>query len=244
MNEMCANCFPGISFDISFMDDAIQLLQASLDDEVFSKSERKSFKALLATHQYDVHQLAFLRSQVYELAQARVNKDNYNIVLEWVKNATGALVVDPVSDSDVFFSPGDACRQVINTQINNAIRQLHICVFTISDDTITDALITAHQRGVAVRIITDNDKSLDEGSDIEQLASEGLEVRMDTSPNHMHHKFMVADGRSLLTGSYNWTRSAARFNHENVLLTTDAGVIKSYLKEFEKLWKIMTPYNG
>jgi phosphatidylserine/phosphatidylglycerophosphate/cardiolipin synthase-like enzyme len=58
----------------------------------------------------------------------------------------------------------------------------------------------------------------------------------------MHHKFMVVDNRSLVTGSYNWTRSAAKYNHENVLLTRDPGAVRSFLKEFDLLWQKMRDY--
>jgi len=52
----------------------------------------------------------------------------------------------------------------------------------------------------------------------------------------------VIDGKALITGSYNWTRSAARFNHENILLTKEGSVVKSFLKEFDQLWKVMEEY--
>ncbi len=77
------------------------------------------------------------------------------------------------------------------------------------------------------------------GSDIERLARAGVAIKMDTTPNHMHNKFMLADQSSLITGSYNWTLSAARYNHENILITREAGVIKSFTNEFEHLWKVM-----
>ena len=228
------------------MDEIITHLQASIEDEFFSKSERRTLKAILGEKPLDQHQLNFLRSKIYELANQRVTPQNYQFIIEWIKNTNSALVTPSVGSSDtsdVYFSPGDACRTAIIQQINSAVRELKICVFTISDDLITNALITTHKKGIAVQVVTDNDKLLDEGSDIEQLASEGIEVKIDDTPYHMHHKFMVADERALLTGSYNWTRSAARFNHENILLTRETGVVKSYLKEFSRLWKVMKPFN-
>ena len=78
-------------------------------------------------------------------------------------------------------------------------------------------------------VITDNDKSLDLGSDIERLAKAGIAVKMDRTTDHMHHKFMVA-------------RSAAKHNHENILVAKEEDVVKSFLTEFEKLWKQMSTY--
>jgi len=102
--------------------------------------------------------------------------------------------------------------------------------------------LTAHKKGILIKLITDNDKSFDVGSDIEQLAKAGIAIKMDTSPNHMHHKFMVADNRSVLTGSYNWTLSAARYNHENIIVTRDASVIRSFAQQFDQLWNVMAKY--
>jgi mitochondrial cardiolipin hydrolase len=226
------------------MEDIVQLLTQSIEDDFLSKAERKSLREYIAEKPVDEHQLNFLRSKIYELATEKVTPANYKFMVEWIKDANSALSSSskPTSTSDAYFSPGDTCRNVIIQQIRSAVNQLQICVFTISDDMITDAIVTSHKRGTRIKIITDNDKSLDEGSDIEQLANAGIAVKIDRTPNHMHHKFMLVDGKALITGSYNWTRSAARFNHENILLTTEAGVIKSFVKEFDQLWQEMEVY--
>ena len=225
------------------MDEIIDHLRKSIEDEFLSKEEKKSLKARIGERPLDEHQLNFLRSKIYELANEKATPDNYKFILEWIKNSNSALIGSPVlSTSEAYFSPGETCRNVIINHIKSAVNQLQICVFTISDDLITDAILTSHRSGTEIRIITDNDKSMDEGSDIEQIARQGISVKMDRTTNHMHHKFMVVDGKALITGSYNWTRSAAKFNHENILLTQEAGVVKSFLKEFDQLWREMETY--
>jgi len=53
----------------------------------------------------------------------------------------------------------------------------------------------------------------------------------------MHQKFAVIDRSVVLTGSYNWTASADKFNHENLLLFSDAAPLADdYRKEFFLLW--------
>ncbi|HCM76273.1 MAG TPA: hypothetical protein DIS90_07815 [Cytophagales bacterium] len=224
------------------MDEIIKLLQLSIEDEIFSRSEKKSIKSLIGESPLDADQLNFLRSKIYEIANEKATPENYPFILEWIKNANSALLPKSTEKADAFFSPGDACRNTIINQIMYAVNTVHICVFTISDDRITSAIIDSHQRGKQVRIITDNDKSLDMGSDIARMAREGIEIKMDDTPNHMHHKFMVVDNIALITGSYNWTLSAAKYNHENVLLTKDGSVVKSFIKEFSQLWDSMQFY--
>jgi phosphatidylserine/phosphatidylglycerophosphate/cardiolipin synthase-like enzyme len=53
----------------------------------------------------------------------------------------------------------------------------------------------------------------------------------------MHHKFAIFDKSKLLTGSYNWTRSASLHNEENFLITTDRDLLKDFTRMFDKLWR-------
>ncbi|MFC6999029.1 phospholipase D-like domain-containing protein [Rufibacter roseus] len=145
-------------------------------------------------------------------------------------------------ETGVFFSPGDECLQAILKFIKGAQASLKICVFTISDDRISKAIVEAYERGVEVLLLTDNEKLYDKGSDIRDLAAAGLEIRVDNTHNHMHHKFAIADNRHVLTGSYNWTRSAALYNHENILITSDKHTAVAYCQEFDRLWKEMVPF--
>lgn len=64
----------------------------------------------------------------------------------------------------------------------------------------------------------------------------GVEVRMDNSPFHMHHKFAIVDSKVILTGSFNWTVQAQRSNRENLHISSDLQMVNAYKQEFEKLW--------
>ena len=139
-------------------------------------------------------------------------------------------------DNHVYFSPGEDCVNHIIDLINEAYNHLDICVFTISDDRISRAIVDAMKNGVDIRIISDNFKIEDSGSDILDLSRVGIPVKLDTTENHMHHKFMIVDKKIVLTGSYNWTRSAALYNQENIISTEDEEVVLKFSNEFEKLW--------
>lgn len=224
------------------MEEIIQHLHTSIEDAILSKSEKVELKSLVSKQPLSEQNLSFLRSKIYSLAKEKATAENFSFILDWTKAANNLLIATPPESSGAVFSPGEECRNAILRKINEAVNQINICVFTISDDRITDAIITAHKKGVGIKIITDNDKLWDEGSDIKQLAKLGVCIKMDATPNHMHHKFMVVDNKSLLTGSYNWTVSAMRYNHENILITEEAGVVRSFLKEFDNLWRQMVEY--
>lgn len=125
--------------------------------------------------------------------------------------------------------------------METALSELLICVFTISDDRLSDAIMAAHRSGLTVRVISDNDKMHDRGSDVERLSQAGVNVRIDRSPEHMHHKFMVIDGHTVMTGSYNWTRSAETRNEENIIAVDDPQLATRFSEEFERIWALSEP---
>ena len=143
-----------------------------------------------------------------------------------------------------YFSPGTACQQAIISAIENAQNSIKICVFTISDDQITNAILKAHRKNIHIKILTDNEKLFDLGSDIRQLAQAGIAVRTDNTKNHMHHKFALFDNEWLLTGSYNWTRSAALYNHENLTVSNNKELVQDFLQEFDALWQEMSVFDS
>lgn len=139
----------------------------------------------------------------------------------------------------VLFSPGFDCLEAIIEELTKAKEDIKICVFTISDNRIEDVLKKKQSEGINIRIITDNDKRFDLGSDIVALAKIGIPVKVDLTKAHMHHKFAVIDNKVTITGSYNWTRSAQEYNYENIIITENKEATDVFIAEFEKLWSAM-----
>jgi phosphatidylserine/phosphatidylglycerophosphate/cardiolipin synthase-like enzyme len=149
-----------------------------------------------------------------------------------------------VADDLVFFAPGEGCWRHLVSRINHVRRTLDLCVFTITDDRVAHPILEAHRRGVRVRVITDDEKAFDAGSDIHKFRAAGIPVKVDDVPGpgesgltgHMHHKFAIFDGTRLVNGSYNWTRGAADCNYENVVDSADPKLVAAFAAEFERLW--------
>ena len=223
------------------MNEIIKLLEESLKDGYLSKKERRLLDVELGQNFLSEQEMKQVKAQVYQLAKEKASPKNFKFIIEWIEDAISAIEKKQAT-SDAHFSPGDYCRNAIVDQIMSARKMLKICVFTISDDRIANRILERHRHGLPIQIISDDDKSFDMGSDIKRIAKAGVQVKIDDTPNHMHHKFMVADSDTLITGSYNWTRSAAERNHENILMTREPGVIRSFEEEFDKLWETMRDY--
>ncbi len=221
--------------------DIIKQFEESLVDGNLSRLEKRELKAQLKEYDFDKRGLDLIRHEIFQLARINTGGHAAPFIIDWLETANKLVLPMNQSDTkeDVFFSPGSGCLETIINAIANAINTISICVFTITDNRITKVILDAHYRGVKVQIITDDDKSFDLGSDAYELQAAGIQVKIDNSPQHMHHKFAVVDKALLLTGSYNWTRGAADLNHENLLISDSQALVHSYLKEFDQLWKSM-----
>ncbi len=215
------------------------MLVATLDDGRMSRSERKALSAWMQDVQADEQTILQLRHRAFDIARQHAPGAHAASVIEWLEEAVKALSppTPPRISSRACFSPGEQCYRAIAGEFATARSSADVCVFTITDDRLTRSILEAQRRGVRLRIITDNDKSADLGSDIDQLRSAGVVVREDRSPFHMHHKFAIFDNRTLLTGSYNWTRSAADSNEENLIVTDDPQLVPQFRREFDALWE-------
>jgi phosphatidylserine/phosphatidylglycerophosphate/cardiolipin synthase-like enzyme len=220
--------------------DLKQLMETTWADHRLSTGERQALRAAVVARRPSDTELNQLRNHAFALVAASVTDVPTRQALAWLQDVLGVLQPTPASApafaAEACFSPDDDCAGRIIARLAACQSTLDICVFTITDDRLAEAIIKAHRRGVAVRIITDNDKAFDRGSDITEFESAGIAVRVDKTEFHMHHKFAIFDGKVLLSGSYNWTLGAARDNQENFILTADAALLAAFQREFEKLW--------
>lgn len=230
---------------MSDVTELIDQLSRSLDDARLSDDEKRHLTRALRDATPPEEGLRRLRNHAFDLVRERITDPQQRDLLKWLDGVVRALDVvrspSGAARSQACFSPGLDCLNAINAQLRHARRSADICVFTISDDRITREVLAAMRRGVALRIITDNEKEYDAGSDIGRLRDAGVPLRVDRTPAHMHHKFAIFDGTWLLNGSYNWTRSACEQNEENLVLTNEPALVREFAGEFERLWQHLQP---
>lgn len=215
------------------------LFRKTADDVRLSAGERTTLRETIREGGLDERVRAVLRRRAFEVAREHSFSGPPGAALDWLEDVLKLLLPDVVEApcAEVHFSPGELCARRIVAAFHACRATADVCVFTITDDRLTGAMLAAHQRGAKVRVVTDNDKAFDEGSDVRRLAAAGIPVRVDDSPYHMHHKFAIFDRRTLLTGSYNWTVGAAMNNQENMLVIDDRRLLAAFQGEFERLWE-------
>lgn len=143
---------------------------------------------------------------------------------------------------DVGFSPEGTGLQQVLTVINGAKKSIHVAAYSFTSKPIAQALLQASKRGVDVKVIADQKSNSGKYSATTYLANNKIQVKLDGNYPIFHHKFMVVDGNTLETGSFNYSAAAANKNAENVLvLHSIPSLAQTYDAEWNKLWNEAQP---
>jgi phosphatidylserine/phosphatidylglycerophosphate/cardiolipin synthase-like enzyme len=142
-----------------------------------------------------------------------------------------------IASFDVGFSPGGTALIVVENAIGAAKSEILMACYEFTSRDIAEALEAAAYRGVKVRIVADWKASHDRFTQVGVLQDAGIPIRLDRHYAIHHNKFIVIDGTSLETGSFNYTTSADRHNAENALVLWNVPQIAEiYGREWERLW--------
>jgi len=220
-------------------DELVAALLTTLEDGKISRGERSALRSLARDARLGVQERLAIQAAVFDAIGARLTGDRD--LLRWLEDALSVLRPDaPVPGRcDVYFGPEAPMVETLLTLLSKTLKSLDLAMFTLTDDRLSDALVDLHRRGIALRVLTDDDKQFDAGSDIRRLADAGIPVARDQSRHHFHHKFAIFDGRTLVNGSYNWTRGADRHNRENFMVTDDPSAVSQYQAGFDDLWRVL-----
>jgi phosphatidylserine/phosphatidylglycerophosphate/cardiolipin synthase-like enzyme len=135
------------------------------------------------------------------------------------------------------FSPGENCEAIIVSAIERARKEILVQAYSFTSSSIADALVNAKNRGVDTRVLYDSSASKDKHSLIPSLIKKGIPCLIDKVSGLAHNKIMVIDHRTVITGSYNWTKAARDRNSENVLLIRNADLAKEYESQWYKAFE-------
>ncbi|HDR9240209.1 phospholipase D family protein [Burkholderia vietnamiensis] len=142
---------------------------------------------------------------------------------------------------EVAFSPDGGAESLVLRTIGEARKSIRVLAYSFTAPAVTRALIAAKRRGIDVAVTVDarsnfdHDRSGRARAALGALAYSGIPVRVVNVFPAQHSKFIVVDGGTVETGSYNYSQQA-RYNAENVIvLRGDTGVADAYQKNWEAL---------
>lgn len=155
--------------------------------------------------------------------------------LSIVEEAGGRLPVGATA-VEVLFAPEDRVAARLIDLIRGATSSIEFLAYAFTADGLADAMLERARAGVQLRGVFETDMADALGSEYPRFRQAGVDVRVDGNWGLMHHKVLVLDGSTVVTGSYNFTRSAEEGNDETVVILTDPEVAREFRQEFERMY--------
>jgi len=122
--------------------------------------------------------------------------------------------------------------------LGSARKSVDLCVYIFTQPVLAQVLSQLHEANVVIRIITDSSEDDTSASLTDRLMNAGIPIKSNRKGTGalMHHKFVIVDGKLLLTGSLNWTNKAVVSNYEAVIVTSQRKLVESFRAQFETMW--------
>jgi phosphatidylserine/phosphatidylglycerophosphate/cardiolipin synthase-like enzyme len=149
-----------------------------------------------------------------------------------VGSQTPELTIDGVKVLN-YFSPVDNVMDKLVALVNGAQKSVKFMIFTYTDQNLANAMISRYQAGVDVAGVIEN-RGASQGAEVPLFCAK-VPVKVDGNKYTMHHKVIVIDESIVVTGSFNFTKSADQQNDDNLLVIYDPAVAKQYLDEFDQI---------
>ena len=140
---------------------------------------------------------------------------------------------------EVYFSPDDGPAEHVVEELRAARKSIDFLAYSFTRDDFAGAMLAQASGGVRVRGVFDLSQfESNQGGEYEALRRARLDVRLDNIPGLMHHKVIIIDGKTVITGSYNFSANAERTNDENLIIIRDPKLAQQFLAHFEQVYSV------
>ena len=148
------------------------------------------------------------------------------------------------ADIHVYFSPHGDCTETVMENLNRSTNSVLVQAYSFTSAPIAKGLVDAKKRGVNVEVILDKSQRTEKYSSADFMAHAGIPTFIDAKHAIAHNKIMVIDGKTILTGSFNFTKAAEENNAENLLVIHDANLARRYSANWKVHMQHSEAYSG
>ena len=142
-------------------------------------------------------------------------------------------IVDSTPILVLFGAEDDVISQLVPL-IESAQESIRFMAFSFTHNDLGNAIATQQALGVSVQGIFETRGSETAHSELTKIYCAGALVNQDGNPGTFHHKVIVIDEETVITGSFNFSNNANTRNDENLIVITNKDIADLYLQEFDR----------
>lgn len=138
---------------------------------------------------------------------------------------------------DTYFSPDDHVLNAVYTLLSKSEESIYFLAFSFTSNELGAIVREKAEAGLDVRGVMDEEQvASNTGTEYDPFRQAGLDVRIDGIDGQMHHKLFIVDGKIVVLGSYNFSRSAEERNDENIIIVYNENIAEFLLQEFQRVY--------
>jgi phosphatidylserine/phosphatidylglycerophosphate/cardiolipin synthase-like enzyme len=143
------------------------------------------------------------------------------------------------------FFPEQGGEALLLKAINASRRSIDLAAYSLASARVAKALLDAKRRGVDVRIVVD-EKGVKSGiAALNLVANAGIPTRTISRSVMRDDSYMVIDGRTVQTGSFDYSGAAARAGSANVIVIwNNPDLASAYLRHWRERFDVGSPYRS
>tara|TARA_Y100000310_G_scaffold56844_1_gene52137 strand:+ start:168 stop:1109 length:942 start_codon:yes stop_codon:yes gene_type:complete len=137
-----------------------------------------------------------------------------------------------------YFCPED-CQEGENRIINlvrKAEKSVKVAIFSFTHEGLGDELVKSDIKGLDVKVLVERRQRNVQKSQYTRLKDFGIDIKVDSNKNNMHHKFVIIDDKIVVFGSPNFSFSGFGRNDENFLIIFNEELALRFVREFEGMF--------
>tara|TARA_Y100000310_G_scaffold345638_2_gene467580 strand:+ start:3176 stop:4144 length:969 start_codon:yes stop_codon:yes gene_type:complete len=135
-----------------------------------------------------------------------------------------------------YFCPEDQCKKKVLELLETPRHTLYFMTFSFTDPHISQKIVDL-SKSIEVKGIFEKRRENMKYEQYKFLKNQGVNIKHDTNPHILHHKVFIIDNETIITGSFNPTRSANERNDENILIIHNKLIATKFVEEFNRLWQ-------
>ncbi len=132
-----------------------------------------------------------------------------------------------------YFAPEDGVMDKLVALVQNARQSVHLMAYSFTSPDLLTAMAERAKAGVDVQGVMET-RNASQDSPIEPFCA-SFPILADGNPYMMHHKVIIIDGDTVITGSFNFTKSADSINDENVLVIHSPAAAAVFEQEYQRI---------
>jgi phosphatidylserine/phosphatidylglycerophosphate/cardiolipin synthase-like enzyme len=135
----------------------------------------------------------------------------------------------------LYFSPRGGAQEAVLNELKKAQKSIKFMTFSLTDKDVQDIILDKKKQGLKVEGIFDDCMARNPYSLYRPFKQNGIYSLRDGNQALLHHKVIIIDDQTVITGSFNYSKNAEESNNENTLIIKSPKIVRFYNQEYGRI---------